>query len=141
MPAPDNSQTATIDNLIASGAQMTSESIQVYRSDFADDEDMKELVGEYVDRLPAEVARLSALLESKQIEDLRRVAHQLKGSGGGYGFPTLTELAAVADRSIKDNAPLERIKADVDALIAFIRRIQGYDVTREISDVAESSRN
>ena len=51
---------------------------------------MKDLVNEYVERLPVEVSKMLTLLESNEIEPLRRVAHQLKGSGGGYGFNQIT---------------------------------------------------
>ena len=37
---------------------------------------------------------LGEALNNGQFDELRRLAHQLKGAAGCYGFPTLTEAAA-----------------------------------------------
>jgi HPt (histidine-containing phosphotransfer) domain-containing protein len=37
-------------------------------------------------------------LEHSDFEALRQTAHQLKGSGGGYGYPKLSEKAATLER-------------------------------------------
>lgn len=65
------------------------------RSEFLDDPDMKELVVEYVRTMPQRVNSMLSAFERRQREQLIRIVHQLKGSGGGYGFPQLT---LVADR-------------------------------------------
>jgi signal transduction histidine kinase/CheY-like chemotaxis protein/HPt (histidine-containing phosphotransfer) domain-containing protein len=106
-------------------------------SEFANDPDMKDLVDEYVQRLPVEVAKMTSLLNSGEIESLRRVAHQLKGSGGGYGFNQITSLAAVADHSIKDGAPIEKLKSEIDSLIEHIRAIRGYEIAKENTNAPE----
>ncbi len=101
------------------------------QSRYADDPDMKELIEDYVRRLPVEAARINSLFEGSELESLRRVAHQLKGSGGGYGFSKLTELATALDASIKHGAELDRLRCEVDDLIQYMRQIQGYDVALE----------
>jgi CheY-like chemotaxis protein/HPt (histidine-containing phosphotransfer) domain-containing protein len=110
-----------------------------YESDFASDPEMRDLVDEYVQRLPEEVSKLVSLLQDQQIEPLRRVAHQLKGSGGGYGFGKITELAAVADKSIKESAPIDRLRTEIDSLISYIRGIRGYDLAKETANASERS--
>ncbi|HMB96489.1 MAG TPA: Hpt domain-containing protein, partial [Tepidisphaeraceae bacterium] len=111
--------------------------VQSHESEFATDPEMKDLVDEYVLRLPDEVSKLVELLNEQQMESLRRVAHQLKGSGGGYGFNKITELAAVADQSIKENAPIDRLKTEIDSLISYIRGIRGYDTAKETANASE----
>ncbi len=37
-------------------------------------------------------------VRASDFEALRRTAHQLKGSGGGYGYPILTQKAAILER-------------------------------------------
>jgi signal transduction histidine kinase/DNA-binding response OmpR family regulator len=115
----------------------SSSSVGTYESEFASDPEMKDLVDEYVQRLPEEVSKLIALLQAQQIEPLRRVAHQLKGSGGGYGFGKITELAAVADKSIKESAPIDRLRTEIDSLISYIRAIRGYDLAKETANASE----
>src|SRR5206468_6136048 len=55
------------------------------RSTMAADADMKDVLAEFVGRLPTQVNRLAGLLRAADLDELRRAAHQLKGAGGGYG--------------------------------------------------------
>lgn len=111
----------------------------MHKSEFANDPDMKELVEEYVHRLPEQVALLTSLLDQGETENLRRVAHQLKGSGGGYGFPQITALAAVADASIKQGADMERVRSEIAQLVAYIRQVSGYNKNLETSNATEAA--
>jgi HPt (histidine-containing phosphotransfer) domain-containing protein len=58
---------------------------------------MAKIIGEFVRDLPGEVQKLRNFLNAAQMDSLRRVVHQLRGSGGGYGFESITELATVAE--------------------------------------------
>lgn len=63
-----------------------------------------ELVAEYVTRLGAVRHELSTLLASPGGTDqIRRLAHQLRGSGASYGFPEVTAHAA----RVEDAPPAE----------------------------------
>jgi CheY-like chemotaxis protein/HPt (histidine-containing phosphotransfer) domain-containing protein len=102
----------------------------VLRSSMADDPEVREILGEFVGDLPRHVARMQSLLAEQSLEDLRRVVHQLKGSGGGYGFETITETAAEVERRMKGGA-LEDITRDLEGLISILRRVEGYQPSRE----------
>jgi signal transduction histidine kinase/HPt (histidine-containing phosphotransfer) domain-containing protein/ActR/RegA family two-component response regulator len=99
------------------------------RSEYADDPAMTGLVTEFVSDLPKRVRELEALLAQRNVADLRRAVHQLKGAGGGYGYPDLTRLAAGAEKQIDTGAALDAVAADVNDLIALIRRVEGYPAT------------
>lgn len=64
------------------------------RSEFADDPAMAELLELFAAELPDRVSRLETAWQQGRFEDARRVAHQLKGAGTGYGYPRVTEVAA-----------------------------------------------
>lgn len=69
-------------------------------SDFADDPSMAEIIGEFVAELPE---RVSAIRDAVRLGDtvkVRRIAHQLKGAGGGYGFPIISEAAAAVEQRL-----------------------------------------
>ncbi|MFN4244146.1 MAG: ATP-binding protein [Tepidisphaerales bacterium] len=95
-----------------------------------DDEEMRQLVREFVEGLPASVGRLTGLASRGEWGQAARVAHQLKGAGGGYGFPRLTELAAEAEAALKSAAggggPADAVSDKVAALVAYVRRVRGY---------------
>jgi hypothetical protein len=54
----------------------------------------------------------------------------LKGSGGSYGFDAITALAA-AERRLDAHGTVDDLLRGVTGLIALIRRVDGYDLTRE----------
>ncbi|HXE54898.1 MAG TPA: ATP-binding protein, partial [Tepidisphaeraceae bacterium] len=112
---------------------------QIVRSTFAYDQDMQQALGEFVSRLPQRVDELSALLQNGDLEELRRSVHQLKGAGGGYGFPGITELASLAEQRVRANDTLDAIAASIRSLIELIRGIEGYDESRESCGVSKSA--
>ena len=91
-------------------------------SDYAGDPDMAELVEDYVMNLPQRIDALNNALASQEMEELRTLAHQVKGSAGGYGFMPITEQAAQLEMLLKDQAELESIRKEVDALVDLCNR-------------------
>ncbi len=71
------------------------------------DESFADLVQEFLDGLSRRVAEMESALAHGDLQALRRHAHQLKGSGGGYGYPALTERAAELERQ----ARVEQLRA------------------------------
>lgn len=97
------------------------------RSEFADDPDMAELVLEFVESMPERAASLREAFESSDREGLRRMAHQLKGACGGYGFGPVGEAAGALEsglRSLDDGEPLGTIRSMVDELVSMCDRVR-----------------
>ena len=69
---------------------------------------------------------IADLLRDQSMEELRRIVHQLKGAGGGYGFAPITKFAAAAEQRIKSGDPLNAITAEVEALCRVLRSVEGY---------------
>ncbi|MGD0767979.1 MAG: response regulator [Tepidisphaeraceae bacterium] len=92
---------------------------------------MQHAVLGFVSRLPARVNSLASLSASREMDELRRLLHQLKGAGAGYGFPKITEVAAKAESLIKATAEAEAVQIAVNELIDLIRGVEGYDANRE----------
>ena len=93
-------------------------------SDFVADPDMRELVEFFVSALPERVEALQAALSESRPRDLQRLAHQMKGAAGGYGFPALGTAAAALEGTLKENenAPLERVRKELEDLVGLCRR-------------------
>ncbi len=96
--------------------------VKALRSEMADDEDMAELVEAFVCELPERVEVLERELAGGDLDRLGVLVHQLKGAGGGYGFPSISAAAAAADESIKAGEELSRIEARVRELIELCTR-------------------
>jgi HPt (histidine-containing phosphotransfer) domain-containing protein len=73
------------------------------------------------------------MLDEKNLEELRRAVHQMKGAGGGYGFGQITTYAAKAEQKVKDGAPLEAIAGQVEELVQLVRRVRGYEAKNEVA--------
>jgi signal transduction histidine kinase/DNA-binding response OmpR family regulator len=92
---------------------------------------MRRAVEGFVARLPTRVDELQILCAEQELEKLRTLVHQLKGTGGGYGFPAITQTAAKTEAVIRSNATIEVVRAAVDELIALIRGTAGYNPAQE----------
>jgi len=100
---------------------------------------MERAVQAFVGRLPQRVESMLSLLAVNDMEELRRLLHQLKGAGTGYGFPKLTETAARAESLIKTSAQIDAIRDGVDELIALIRGVEGYSLEKEQNAKAKTA--
>ncbi|MCU0688518.1 MAG: Hpt domain-containing protein [Phycisphaerales bacterium] len=102
---------------------------QPLRSEFANDPDMRDIVEMYVTEMPERISQLTNLWTSQQLDELRRVAHQLKGASGGYGFPTVGKAAGKVENSLlalsdgSANASLAQLRAQVEDLINTCQRV------------------
>jgi two-component system, sensor histidine kinase len=94
-------------------------------------EAMRHAAAGFVSRLPTRVSSLLALSAAQDMEELRRLVHQLKGAGAGYGFPAITSAALKAESLIKATAECESVQRAVNELIDLIRGIEGYDPNKE----------
>jgi HPt (histidine-containing phosphotransfer) domain-containing protein len=55
----------------------------------------------YIERLSGQVDDMRAALANAQFVDLQRLAHRMKGSGGNYGYPMLTDAAKELENAAK----------------------------------------
>jgi signal transduction histidine kinase/DNA-binding NarL/FixJ family response regulator len=96
-------------------------------SEFANDAEMVEIIGIFVGGMPA---RAAMLREASVLGDrgmLERLAHQLRGAAGGYGFGAISAEATrleLASKSGEDRVMLER---HVAALVELCNRAQAPD--------------
>jgi HPt (histidine-containing phosphotransfer) domain-containing protein len=88
------------------------------------DPDLGELVEMFVSEMPARLESLLSLYDSGNMSELRRLAHQIKGAAGSYGFHSLSPAAARLEASLKSERPEEQIKHEIDELVALCSRIR-----------------
>ena len=70
-----------------------------------DDPEIREVVVEFIDSIAQRVDAMSAALATEDFDELARVAHTLKGSGGTAGFNCFTEPAARIEQLAKARQP------------------------------------
>ncbi|MCH2403025.1 MAG: Hpt domain-containing protein [Candidatus Poseidoniia archaeon] len=87
--------------------------------DFDDDEwaEMQEM---YINHTSKELKNIKENLDSAAFDSLRTFGHNIKGSGGMYGFNEITSRGAAIE-SAAMNENLEDIKSHLDALEVFLK--------------------
>lgn len=103
---------------------------ELHRSLLADNPLRREILGEYIDGLPPQVSELAELLKGRRFAELRELVHKIRGTGGLYGFPGVTELASAVEGSLVAGN-FEAAKSGAMELIEFLRHIEGYDSRSE----------
>ncbi|MDP1661697.1 MAG: Hpt domain-containing protein [Phycisphaerales bacterium] len=99
------------------------------RSEFSNDPDMREIVELYVQEMPARVSKLQELWAAQQMDDLKRLAHQLKGASGGYGFAPVGSAAGKVEHSLlalaegSASVSLEQLRNQFEDLLSMCRRV------------------
>lgn len=94
------------------------------------DQEMNELRREFLSEARGKVEEMQSAVERQAVpessERLVYLAHQLKGSGGSYGFQGISERAAEIEKALEATRDgrdrVDSIRARVDGLLAEIER-------------------
>jgi PAS domain S-box-containing protein len=93
-------------------------------STLADDPHLGELVTMFVEEMPARSAGLETQAHERNWEQLGRLAHQLKGTAGGYGFEVITVCAAQLEHAVREQCIEEQVLAALEELLGLCRRVR-----------------
>ncbi len=92
-----------------------------------EDPEMIDVVEEFVGELPNRITEMQNAHRELDWELLRTCAHRLKGAGGSYGYPMLSEVAATLERGFIERRDdqfsdlLDQIQQLADAAQAGLR--------------------
>jgi HPt (histidine-containing phosphotransfer) domain-containing protein len=93
------------------------------RSEFAEDAEMAELLRQFADGLAGTCRELRRGLDEGDTATVRRIGHQLKGSGGGYGYPDLTDAGRrLEDAVVAAGGISDAVRAAAADVILLCRR-------------------
>ncbi len=87
-----------------------------------DDAEMAEVVEMFVADLVIRMADLTTAVKRAEYAKVRNLAHQLKGAGGGYGFPKISAAAEAVEQATRISGNGEAIARAVDELAALCER-------------------
>lgn len=105
-------------------AEQTPASVTEIRSSWADDPDMAEILSYFVDDAPAKIERFQEALRRQDYDQIRVLAHQLKGSAAGYGFESLSDLAREVETSANRAESEEVIAQHIHNVIEYLAAIR-----------------
>jgi CheY-like chemotaxis protein len=85
--------------------------------------EVEDLVPQYLDRLRSDLAGLAAALQGGDYDAIRVMGHNMKGSGGGYGFDAITKIGASLEAAAKKESD-GLIGTGISALGDYLDRVK-----------------
>jgi len=98
---------------------MNTEDLQRTSGEEIDDFDLTDLLPQYFELCRRDLQQLRSASDLKQYGQIRILGHNLKGSGGAYGFPELSEIGATIEMAAKA-AEDRALRAGIEQLAAFL---------------------
>jgi PAS domain S-box-containing protein len=93
-------------------------------SHLAADPNLGELVEMFVQEMPDRINALETEARSHNWQQLTRIAHQLKGAAGSYGFEAITPYAAQLEIAARDGRQDEEILSALEELLNLCRHMR-----------------
>ncbi len=85
-----------------------------------DDEEWAEMQEMYISHTSKELEKIKTQLNLDSIDSIRTFGHNIKGSGGMYGFNEVTELGLLIETAAKEGN-LDSIKSNLEVLKDFLQ--------------------
>ena len=93
-------------------------------SQLGGDPDLGELVTMFVDEMPGRLVTFQAAQAAGNREAIGRLAHQMKGAAGSYGFDQATPYAARLEKAARENVPDEELLLALNELLELCTRMR-----------------
>src|SRR5688500_5854765 len=85
--------------------------------------EMDKLLEAYAKMMAQRRPQLQAALDQGDVAHLQRLGHQYKGSGGGYGYPAITEAGARLEEAARRHGQMsDEVKAAAEAMLELFDR-------------------
>ena len=85
--------------------------------------DLQDLIPNFMQRRHDDAEKLREALATGDFETVRVIGHSMKGTGGGYGFDSISQFGAAIEKAAK-NAASDVARSAVDALEDYLARVQ-----------------
>ncbi len=95
---------------------------QPLHSDLAGDPEMQYLLEFFVERLPDRARSMVVALDSGDLEQLKVLAHQLKGAAGSYGFFPITDLCRDLEARVVAEMSADEIRTAISLVAELCNR-------------------
>ena len=87
------------------------------------DAELTKLIPDYIEARRRDVVALRAHLADHRLEDIRRIAHRMKGTGATYGLAEVTRLGDALETAAQ-SADEPAVGTLIDELDETLRRLQ-----------------
>jgi CheY-like chemotaxis protein len=87
------------------------------------DLDLRDLIPSFLDSRRRDLNTMLAALEDANLDVIRELGHNMKGSGGGYGLPEISRIGALLESSVKVRDSND-IRKQLDTLSDYLTRVE-----------------
>jgi len=86
---------------------------------------LRPVIGKYLENRRADVAKLRSALDSGDYAMVRLLGHQMAGTGGGYGFPAISDIGAALEECAlaSDAARMQAGIAELDRYLLSVETV------------------
>ncbi len=84
---------------------------------------LKEVVPYYLEKKQQDVRALQEAVKKRDFNEVHRIGHSLRGSGGAYGFAAITEIGAALQRSSK-SMDMGEVQKWVHAFVDYLENVE-----------------
>ena len=86
------------------------------------DQELEDLIPTYLGNVRKNIEKVREHMTASDFESIRFLGHNMKGSGGGYGFDFISVVGKDIKNAARASDP-EQIKASIAALEDYLARI------------------
>lgn len=87
------------------------------------DPDLQALIPGFLQNRRQDIQTLQKAVVVEDFETIRMLGHRMRGDGGGYGFPTISEIGGVLEKAALEKHT-RHIAASIQDLIVYLDRIE-----------------
>ncbi len=87
------------------------------------DTDLEDLIPGFLKNRRNDLEALAKALEQGDFESIRKLAHTMKGVGGGYGFDAITDISREIQQAAEDQNA-EGIRKGIKELSSYLDRVE-----------------
>ena len=87
------------------------------------DPDLADLIPGYLAHRKTDIAAIREALDKNDLDAVRILGHSMKGSGGGYGFQTITDIGKMLEKNAQEGLN-DGIRVQIEGLEEYLRQIE-----------------
>ena len=87
------------------------------------DPELEDLIPWYLEKRREDIQKMRQAMEEEDYEGVRTLAHNMKGSGSGYGFEDITQIGAAMEKmaQMRDKDGVGRKIAELENYLKLVR--------------------
>ena len=87
------------------------------------DPELADLIPGYLANRKMDIAAIREAVGKKDLDTVRIIGHSMKGSGGGYGFQTITDIGMLLEKAAQERRN-DGIRVQLERLDDYLRQIE-----------------